>query len=131
MSVKQRLYPDEAAVVMLNTHCQHARFIYNLGHEQRLMWKRGKQSINYNEQARQLTELRKEENWLKAGSSQIQQSALRDLDQAWKSFFQNPSHFGKPTWRKAVQHEAFVIQRPSVKKLITSGVQCSSPSMVS
>lgn len=117
MSTKQRLYPDEQAVEVLNTHCRHARFIYNLGHEHRLMWRRGKQSIGFNEQCRQLTELRKEEDWLRTGSQQIQSSALRDLDRAWNNFFQNSSHYGKPTWRKAMQHEAFVIQRPSVKKI--------------
>jgi putative transposase len=63
---------------------------------------------NYNAQSAQLTEARKD-SWLKEGCYNVQQQALRDLDQSFKNWWKNPSHYGPPTWRKAGQHEGFRI----------------------
>ena len=58
-------------------------------------------------QAVQLTQARAEFRWLAAGSQMVQQQALRDFAQAMSNFYSG-TH-GKPTWRKAGQHEAFRI----------------------
>ena len=59
------------------------------------------------EQCRQLTEARRAEPWLMAGSQNVQQQALRDLDQAWRNFFAGTHR--RPGWRKRDQHEGFRI----------------------
>jgi putative transposase len=103
-----RLYPAEEQRAALLRHCSDARFIWNLGLEQRLMYRPGRgPSAGYFEQSRQLTEARAAEPWLAEGSVNVQQSALRDLDQAWRNFFCGTHR--KPTWRKAGQHEGFRI----------------------
>lgn len=85
------------------THAEHARFVYNLGLEQRSMWTKDKrhfeQKINLYTQCRELTELRQELDWLRDGSAVIQQNALRDLDQAFKKFF--AGHTRYPRFRSA------------------------------
>jgi hypothetical protein len=85
-------------------HCAQARFVWNLGLEQRLMWRPGRPATpGYVAQAGQLTEARRAEPWLAAGSQTVQQQALRDLDQAWRNFFAGTHR--RPTWRKAGVHE--------------------------
>lgn len=101
-----RLYPSPAQEVLLLEHCAHARYVWNLGLEQRLMWAHWKgPTPGYNAQAAQLTEARAASPWLAEGSQTVQQQALRDLDQAWRNFF-GGTH-DRPTWRRRGQSEGF------------------------
>jgi len=106
-----RLYPTAAQEVLLLEQCAHARYVWNLGLEQRLMWAGWKgPTPGFNAQAGQLAEARAVEPWLAAGSQTVQQQALRDLDQAWRQFFAGTHR--RPTWRKAGQHEGLRIVGP-------------------
>ncbi|TDO62641.1 putative transposase [Kribbella sp. VKM Ac-2571] len=101
-------------------HCAHARYIWNLALEQWSMWSAGRRSYppRFVEQARQLTEARADNEWLRAGSQTVQQQALRDFDQAVMNFFGGTHR--RPTWRKAGMHEGFRIvgaQAQRVEKL--------------
>ena len=101
-----RLYPSAAQGVLLSEQCGHARYVWNLALEQRLMWRRERgPTPGYHAQSAQLTEARAAEPWLAAGSQTVQQQALRDLDRAWRNFFAG-TH-GRPTWRKHSVHEGF------------------------
>lgn len=103
-----RLYPTREQEVLLLDACGHARYVWNLALEQRLMWRRWQgPTPGLAEQNRQLTEARAEQAWLAAGSVTVQQQALRDLDRAWRNFF-NGTH-DRPTWRKHGLHEGFRI----------------------
>ena len=105
---RYRVCPTAAQEALLLGQCAHARYVWNLGLEQRLMWRRWQgPTPGYTAQAAQLTEARAAEPWLAAGSQMVQQQALRDLDQAWRNFFGGTHH--KPTWRKAGVHEGFTI----------------------
>ena len=85
MSIRERLYPQEQETDILMRHCSDARYVWNLGLEQRNLWVRERsQKITYNTQAHELTEARKG-TWLGEGSSPSQQQALRDLDRAFKN----------------------------------------------
>lgn len=59
----------------------------------------------YVAQARQLTEARAANVWLRAGSQTAQQQALRDFAQAMANFFAGTHR--RPSWRKAGVHEGF------------------------
>ena len=103
---------------MLLKHCSDARFVYNLGLEQRNLWQPSRtQRINTATQMRELAETRKSFTWLAEGSSSVQQAALRDLNQAFQNWWTNPKHFHRPTWRKAGQDEGFYIRDLSVRRL--------------
>jgi putative transposase len=111
-----RLYPSAAQEVLLLGHCGHARFVWNLGLEQRLMWRRWQgPTPGFNAQARQLTEARRAESWLACGSQTVQQQALRDLDQAWRRFFAGTHK--RPTWRKAGEDEGLRIVGPQAVRV--------------
>ena len=105
---RYRVYPTAAQEVLLLEQCAHARYVWNLGLEQRLMWRPWQgPTPGFTAQAAQLTEARAAEPWLAAGSQTVQQQALRDLDRAWRNFFGGTHN--RPTWRKAGVHEGFRI----------------------
>jgi putative transposase len=110
-----RLYPTPGQEVLLRQQCAHARYVWNLGLEQRLMWARWKgPTPGYNEQSAQLTDARKAQPWLAGGSQTVQQQALRDLDQAWRNFFSCTHR--RPTWRKAGVNEGIrVVGRSALR----------------
>jgi putative transposase len=103
-----RLYPSAEQEAALLRHCADARLVWNLGQEQRSMYRPGRgPTPGFAEQCRQLTEARRAEPWLAAGSQNVQQQALRDLDQAWRNFFAGTHR--RPTWRKRDRSEGFRI----------------------
>jgi len=103
---RYRLYPTREQEVLLLDACGHARYVWNLALEQRLMWRRWQgPTPGLAEQSRQLTEARSEFQWLADGSVTVQQQALRDHDQAWRNFFAGTHD--RPTWRKRGQAEGF------------------------
>jgi len=111
-----RLYPSAAQEVLLLGQCGHARYVWNLGLEQRLMWVPWKgPTPGFNAQAAQLTAARAAEPWLACGSQTVQQQALRDLDQAWRRFFAGTHR--RPTWRKAGEHEGLRIVGPQALRV--------------
>src|SRR6266496_961259 len=107
---RYRLLPTPAQQAVLQNHCAHARFIWNLAVEQHSHWRAGRTGApGYLEQCRQLTAARAEHPWLAAGSQMVQQQALRDFARAMTAFFspQNPAR--RPSWRKAGRDEGFRI----------------------
>lgn len=107
---RHRLEPTLEQDRALLDHCAQARFVWNLGLEQRNLYRSHLGSTpDLTEQCRQLTEARANNEWLASGVAQIQQQALRDLDQAFKNWWRKPQHFGRPTWRKKDLHEGFRI----------------------
>jgi putative transposase len=103
-----RLTPTPEQRTVLQDHCAHARFVWNLAVEQGSWWRPGRASApGYHAQAAQLTQARAEHAWLRAGSQMVQQQALRDFDQAMKNFFAGTHR--RPTWRKAGRNEGFRI----------------------
>ncbi|MFJ7065422.1 RNA-guided endonuclease InsQ/TnpB family protein [Streptomyces sp. NPDC101115] len=87
-------------------HCAHARYVWNLAVEQHAHWKTGRKSApGFAEQCRQLTEARRENEWLGSGNAVVQQQALKDFAKAKSARFL--LGFGEPSWRKKYRHEGF------------------------
>lgn len=113
MSIKQRAYPETGPQSdMLVTHCNHARFCYNTGLEQRKMCTRGERARGHRvtaaTQQRELTAARSQFDWLRAGSTVVQQGGLRDLDRAFANFFAGTAKF--PTFRRKHARQSFVVR---------------------
>lgn len=125
------MYPNTGQLALMQEHCRQARFVYNIGLEQRSLWRdfRGTSQppIIATTQQKQLAEARAEYPWLRAGSSVVQQGALRDLDRAFENWWRNPSHFARPTWRRAGVSEGFVVRDLSVKHLNRRWSQVLAP----
>lgn len=115
MAHRYRLYPALNQVTALERHCGDARFVWNLALEQTNLYQPALgPTPNHTVRNRQLAEARKG-TWLAAGSSSVQQQALRDFDQALRNWW-NSSH-GRPTWRVKGQHEGFCVRNVVVKNL--------------
>jgi putative transposase len=105
-----RLLPTPAQQAVLQDHCGHARYVWNLAVEQHAHWRPGRAGApGYREQCAQLTQARAEHPWLAAGSQTVQQQALRDFAQAMTAFFDPHNPARRPSWRKAGRHEGFRI----------------------
>ncbi|MFE2495645.1 RNA-guided endonuclease InsQ/TnpB family protein [Streptomyces scopuliridis] len=101
-----RMYPDARQEQQMLRHCADARYVWNLAVEQHAHWYRGrKPAPGFAEQCRQLTEARRDNEWLGAGNADVQQQALKDFARAKAATF--TSGFGEPTWRKRFKHEGF------------------------
>ncbi|WP_405649049.1 RNA-guided endonuclease InsQ/TnpB family protein [Streptomyces sp. NBC_00019] len=101
-----RTYPTLAQERQMLLHCAHARYVWNLAVEQHSCWTPGRRSApGFAEQCRQLTEARRENEWLAAGNADLQQQALKDFAAAKSARF--TAGFGEPTWRRKHVHEGF------------------------
>ncbi|WP_149825564.1 RNA-guided endonuclease InsQ/TnpB family protein [Streptomyces tailanensis] len=101
-----RMYPTSEQVSIMLDHCAHARYVWNLAVEQHSHWSQGRGAApGFAEQCRQLTEARRENEWLRAGNADVQQQALKDFTRAKNARF--TSGFGEPTWRRKYVHEGF------------------------
>jgi putative transposase len=107
---RYRLLPTPAQQAVLQDHCGHARYVWNLAVEQHAHWHPGRKGApGYLEQCRQLTQARAENPWLAAGSQTVQQQALRDFTRAMTAFFDPANPARRPSWRKARRDEGFRI----------------------
>src|SRR5215211_3996677 len=84
-----KLRPTAEQEALFRQFAGVCRLVYNLALEQRRDWWRHYeretgQRLNYVAQARQLTELRAEFDWIRAIYVSCQQQALRDLDRAFQ-----------------------------------------------
>jgi transposase len=119
VAVRNRLYPDSAQEAVLRDHAAQARFMWNLAVEQQSWWRPGRGSVPGSaERQRQLAEAREAEPWLAAGSSSVQQQALRDFDRALSAFFDKASPVGRPRYRSARRGvQGFVIRDTKARRL--------------
>ena len=106
---------------MLTEHCGQVRFVYNngLAKRQALTDEDRKNGIrvNFTTQCKDLAVLRKELDWLGAGSSVVQQGALRDLDRAFKNFFKGRADYPVFKKRKKTDLGGFVVRDVTVRRL--------------
>ena len=115
VGVRQRLYPTEEQIPVLQKHCDDERFLYNLSVEQYAFaskyrpYRLGKRQSwpSRSERGKQLTELRNELDWLKDGSRTIQNCALHLINQSYGNWFENPHHFRRPTFRSKYDKQGF------------------------
>ncbi len=125
MAYKFKVYPNKAQESIFESWAGTCRFLYNLCLEHRiLLWNQCRVGVNYYDQANELKNLKKVDGfeWIKNSPAQILQQSLKDLEKAFKSFWQ--SGFGFPKFkRKGVgdsfrfpDPKQFVVKRVSKKK---------------
>ena len=97
-SYKYKLLPDVEQQVLLNKHFGCVRFVYNHFLDERIQeYKENKNTLNYYQNSKSLTVLKKQENfsWLKEVNSQALQTAIKNLDGAYQNFFKFKKGFPK------------------------------------
>jgi putative transposase len=118
VAIRNRLYPATGHERVLGMHCSHTRYVWNLAVEQQSWWWHGRgHAPGFAEQARQLAEARKAEPWLAAGSSSVQQQALRDFDRAMAAFFDPKNPARRPGYRSRRGTEGFVIRDTKARRM--------------
>ena len=97
-SYKYRIYPNRTQKQLLENMFGCSRFIYNYFLNLRIeKWKSESKSLSYNACAKILTDLKKDEDylWLNDVDSTALQSAVRNLDTAYKNFFEGRTKYPK------------------------------------
>lgn len=93
---KFRLYPNKEQETILAKHFGCVRFVYNYFLAQRKkQYEETKKSSNYYEQAKELTQLKKNPafSWLREINSQTLQHSLLHLQTAYSNFFRGNARF--------------------------------------
>ena len=101
---KFRLEPTQEQKTLLNKHFGSVRWTYNYFLNQRKEeYLNNKKSLNYYDQAKELTQIKKQEDkkWLKEINSQTLQYSLNCLDIAYQGFFNKRTQFPKFKSRKS------------------------------
>ena len=110
-SYKFQLLPNAFEEILLAKHFGSCRFAYNRYLNERIeaYSSESKISLNYYDNAKSLTELKKDENfsWLKEVNSQSLQQSLKCLDVAYKNFFKTKSAY--PRFKSKIDKQSFSI----------------------
>ncbi|MCW3815921.1 transposase [Micromonospora sp. DR5-3] len=98
---RYRLYPTEGQAERLTSWGHTCRWLYNTALEQRqFAWRQRKTTLGVTAQCAYLTEAREELDWVADLPAQSGQQVLRQLDQAYRNWW-NPQHpAGAPTHRR-------------------------------
>lgn len=114
-TTKIRLYPTKTQIELLEKHFGCVRFIYNhFLYLRNIEYKTNKKHIHYNECSKILTELKKDHIWLNEVNSQCLQQAIKNLDSAYKAFWDKRSKF--PKFKKKYEYQS--CRFPQNSKLI-------------
>lgn len=96
-SYKFRIYPTKEQAILIQKTFGCTRFVFNKYLSKRIeAYQTDKQTINYNACSADLTQLKKELEWLKEVDAVALQSSLKDLDTAYQNFFHRVKKGEKP-----------------------------------
>lgn len=108
-----RLHPTKEQCVLLDKHFGCTRFIYNyylnkeqqyyLDNKEDIETKRIKGFLNYYDNCKDLTSLKRTTIWLREINSQTLQVTLKNLESAYRGFFQKRTKFPKFKSKKSKQ----------------------------
>lgn len=111
---RYRIYPTKEQKKILANQFGQCRFAYNYFLRKRIDYYavnkgKEKQSLNYHDTAKMLTELKQQPEfvWLNESNSQALQQSLRHLDVAYAHFFNDGFRF--PTFKKKRQKQTFTV----------------------
>lgn len=109
-SYKFKISPDKEQVELLSKHFGACRFVFNRYlNSRKETYLEEKKSLNYYDNANDLTKLKKEDEfvWLKEINSQSLQSSLRNLDTAYNKFFRKQTKF--PRFKSKYDKQSFTV----------------------
>ena len=124
IGTKIRLKPTKEQEILLWKSAGCSRFIYNWALDKEAdNYEKGNKFINDKVLRREMTKLKKEENfkWLCEVGSNVLKQAVKDLCLAYKKFFDKKASFPKYKSRKS--NISFYVNYESMKKT-QNGVQC-------
>lgn len=85
---KYRIYPNKSQKIQIAKTFGCCRFVYNYYLAKRIeLYEKNKETFSYVQCANDMKKLKSQLQWLKEVDSTALQSALRDLDMAYKKIF--------------------------------------------
>lgn len=106
---RAKLYPTKEQKRLIKLNLDNTRFVYNHFLAERIrIYKEKKEKLTYNEMAHMLTLLKRDKDhlWLNESDAVALQQSLRDLEKAYRNFFNRRTRFpkfhskrGKQTYR--------------------------------
>lgn len=89
-----RIYPNKNQIELLEKTFGCVRYIYNYFLNRKIiLYKENNINLTYNECSKELTQLKKENKWLKVPDKCALQNALRNLDTAYQIFLKKEPIF--------------------------------------
>ena len=118
---RYRLYPNKEQEQFLNIQFGHCRFVYNrLLEISKKEFEKNGIKWNYYEYKKKLPQLKEEYPFLKQANSQSLQETVKNLDRAYKNFFEGKAEYPKFKKKKSKQTihipQHFEIERVSKKR---------------
>lgn len=85
---KFRIYPNRQQTELIQKTFGCTRYVYNYYLAKRKeLYKSEKKTLNYNACSANMTQMKKDKEWLKEVDATALQSSIRDLDEAYQNFF--------------------------------------------
>ncbi|MBZ1348453.1 MAG: transposase [Candidatus Nealsonbacteria bacterium] len=138
-SYAYRLYPDKKQKELIEKHFSCVRWTFNFGLEKKIKaYQQDKKRLSCFDLTKELTKLKKKKDyeWLNEVNSQSLQMALRNLDNAFTSFFrkhnrfprfkskkQNKNSFQVPQGLKINNNQLSVFKIPNIKIKLSRKIQ--------
>ncbi len=104
---KYRIYPSKKQKELIQKTFGCSRFVYNYFLDLKINeYKNNGKSLSYYDTSKLLTQLKKENDWLKEPDKDSLQKSLKDLDVAYQKFFKE--HTGFPKFKsKKDRHQSY------------------------
>lgn len=104
---KYRIYPNRKQKELIQKTFGCARFVYNYFLDLKISeYKNNGKSLSFYDTSKLLTQLKKENEWLKEPDKDSLQKSLKDLDNAYQKFFKE--HTGFPKFKsKKNRHKSY------------------------
>ena len=95
---KYRIYPNKTQKELIQKTFGCVRYVYNYFLDlKQTVYRENKETISFNQMSKLLTQLKKENEWLKEPDKDALQKSLKNLDMAYKKFFKE--HTGYPKFK--------------------------------
>lgn len=102
---KFRIYPNKQQKILIAKTFGCTRYVYNYYLNKRIeSYKKDKSTMTFYTCCKDLTQLKKENEWLREVDKCALQNSLKDLDSAYKKFFKEHSGFPKFKSKKTNRH---------------------------
>ena len=117
---KFRMYPNKKQQELINKTFGCCRFVYNKYLAKRIeVYKNDKETFTYKQCSSDLTNLKKELNWLKEPDKFSLQNALKDLDNAYENSLKKRQDFLNLNQRKLIDfHIKLTLQMETLCTLV-------------
>jgi putative transposase len=124
-SYKYRIYPTDQQKTLIDRTFGVCRFLYNLALETRITaWKSACINVSAYDLQKQVTELKKEYDWMREPSADAINTALNKMDLAYKSFFKGG---GFPKFKRRVGPQSYTESHPTRNPIDFTNSKISVP----